>query len=80
MAKLGQLNFKIDQFHIKHLERVKSVKDAKEANMSSKHVNNLRLSWDEESQLQENVKHFNLISNIFKNCVWKDMQVSVSQN
>jgi Leucine-rich repeat (LRR) protein len=58
LAELGQLNFKVDRFHIKHLERVKSVDDAKEANMLSKHVNNLRLSWErtEESQLQENVE------------------------
>ncbi|RHN55079.1 putative P-loop containing nucleoside triphosphate hydrolase, leucine-rich repeat domain, L [Medicago truncatula] len=56
LAELGQLNFKVNEFHIKHLERVKNVEDAKEANMLSKHVNNLRLSWDEESQLQENVK------------------------
>jgi len=56
LAELGQLNFKVNEFHIKHLERVKNVEDAKEANMLSKHVNNLRLSWDEESQLQENVE------------------------
>jgi Leucine-rich repeat (LRR) protein len=56
LAELGQLNFKVDRFHIKHLERVKSVEDAKEANMLNKHLNNLRLSWDEESVLQENVK------------------------
>jgi hypothetical protein len=47
---------KIDQLHIKNLERVKSVEDAKEANMLSKHVTNLRLSWYEVSQLQENVE------------------------
>jgi len=56
LAELGQLNFKVDRFHIKHLERVKSVEDAKEANMLNKHLNNLRLSWDEESVLQENVE------------------------
>ena len=56
LTELGQLNFKIDWFHIKHLERVKSVEDAKEANMLSKHVNHLCLTWDEESQLQENVE------------------------
>jgi hypothetical protein len=58
LAELGQLNFKVDKFHIKHLERVKNVEGAKEANMLSKHVNNLRLSWErtEESQLQENVE------------------------
>ena len=44
--------------YIKHLERVKSVINATEANMSSKCVDNLKLSWDrnEESQLQENVE------------------------
>jgi len=56
LAELGQLNFKIDRFHIKHLERVKSVEDAKEANMLSKKVNSLQLSWDEESPPQENVE------------------------
>ncbi|RHN55116.1 putative leucine-rich repeat domain, L domain-containing protein [Medicago truncatula] len=44
--------------HIKHLERVKSVMNAKEANMSSKCVDKLQLRWEvnEESQLQENVE------------------------
>ncbi|KAJ1397017.1 Virus X resistance protein-like, coiled-coil domain [Sesbania bispinosa] len=57
LAELGQLNLK-GELHIKHLERVKSVMDAKEANISSKHLNKLRLSWgrNEESQLQENVE------------------------
>jgi len=56
LAELGQLNFKVDQLHIMRLERVKSVEDAKEANMLSKHVNNLWLAWNEVSQLQENVE------------------------
>ncbi|WJX62500.1 hypothetical protein P8452_47488 [Trifolium repens] len=57
LEELGQLNLK-GELHIKHLERVKSVTDAKEANMFSKHLNLLWLSWEriEESQLQENVK------------------------
>ncbi|MCI34287.1 disease resistance protein, partial [Trifolium medium] len=51
------MNLKGD-LYIKHLERVKSVMSAKEANMSSKHINNLQLSWEgnEESQLQKNVE------------------------
>jgi len=56
LEELGQLNFEVDRFHIKHLERVKSVEDAKEANMLSKHVNSFWLSWDKESELQENVE------------------------
>ncbi|XP_057447694.1 putative disease resistance protein RGA3 [Lotus japonicus] len=58
LAELGQLNLK-GELHIKHLERVKSVMDAKEANMSRKHLNHLQLSWgkDQESQSQENVEH-----------------------
>ncbi|RHN55124.1 putative leucine-rich repeat domain, L domain-containing protein [Medicago truncatula] len=55
LAELGQLNLK-GELYIKHLERVKSVEEAKEANMLSKHVNNLWLEWYEESQLQENVE------------------------
>ncbi|RHN55389.1 putative P-loop containing nucleoside triphosphate hydrolase, leucine-rich repeat domain, L [Medicago truncatula] len=57
LEELGQLNLK-GELHIKHLERVKSVTHAKEANMSSKHLNQLRLSWgrNEESQLQGNVE------------------------
>ncbi|KAL2662131.1 hypothetical protein AAZX31_02G024500 [Glycine max] len=44
--------------HIKHMGKVKSVLDAKEANMSSKQLNRLSLSWDrnEESELQENME------------------------
>ncbi|RHN55112.1 putative leucine-rich repeat domain, L domain-containing protein [Medicago truncatula] len=57
LAELGQLNLK-GELHIKHLERVKSVTDAKEANMFSKHLSLLWLSWERtaESQLQENVE------------------------
>ncbi|XP_045813820.1 disease resistance protein RGA2-like isoform X3 [Trifolium pratense] len=55
--ELAQLNLK-GELHLKHLERVKNVTDSKEANMSRKYVNHLRLSWDrnEESELQENVE------------------------
>ncbi|KAK2442032.1 putative disease resistance protein RGA3 [Trifolium repens] len=57
LEELGQLNLKGD-IYIRHLERVKSVMNAKEANMSSKNFKQLRLSWerDEESNLQENVE------------------------
>ena len=56
LAELGHLNLKVDFLHIKHLERVQSVEDAKEANTLDKHVKALLLSWDEESELQENVE------------------------
>lgn len=57
LAELAQLNLK-GELHLKHLERVKSVFDSKEANMSGKNINHLRLSWgrNEESELQENVE------------------------
>ncbi|GAU47642.1 hypothetical protein TSUD_238610 [Trifolium subterraneum] len=57
LAELQQLNLKGD-LYIKHLERVKSVMDAKEANMSSKHLNKLLFSWErnEESLSQENTE------------------------
>ncbi|KAG4403245.1 hypothetical protein GLYMA_01G065800v4 [Glycine max] len=57
LEELGPLKLKGD-LHIKHLERVKSVSDAKEANMSSKKLNELWLSWDrnEVCELQENVE------------------------
>ncbi|KAJ1375286.1 Virus X resistance protein-like, coiled-coil domain [Sesbania bispinosa] len=57
LAELGGLNLK-GELLIEHLERVKSVMDAKEANMSSKHLNHLELLWEsyEESQSQENVE------------------------
>ncbi|QCE15059.1 disease resistance protein RPM1 [Vigna unguiculata] len=44
LAELGPLKLKGDLF-IKHMSKVKSVKDAEEANMSSKQLNTLRLSW-----------------------------------
>ncbi|KAK7307199.1 hypothetical protein VNO77_40035 [Canavalia gladiata] len=57
LAELGQLNLKGD-LHIKNLEKLKSLEDAKEANMWSKNLNKLLLSWDknEECQVQENVE------------------------
>ncbi|KAJ1391667.1 Virus X resistance protein-like, coiled-coil domain [Sesbania bispinosa] len=57
LAELGQLNLK-GELHIKHLERVKSVTDVKEANIASKQLNQLYLSWErnQESQIQENVE------------------------
>ncbi|KAK7367928.1 hypothetical protein VNO80_09948 [Phaseolus coccineus] len=44
IAELGPLKLKRD-LEIKHLERVKSINDAKEANMSSKQLNRLTLRW-----------------------------------
>ncbi|QCE15056.1 disease resistance protein RPM1 [Vigna unguiculata] len=58
LAELGPLKLKGDLL-IKHMGKVKSVKDAKEANMFGKKLNKLRLSWDrydEELELQENVE------------------------
>ncbi|KAK2427406.1 putative disease resistance protein RGA3 [Trifolium repens] len=57
LAELAQLNLK-GKLHLKQLERVKNVTDAKEANMSRKYVNHLQLSWgtNEESEFQENVE------------------------
>ncbi|KAL2662204.1 hypothetical protein AAZX31_02G028900 [Glycine max] len=58
LAELGALKLKGD-LEIKHLGKVKSVKDVKEANMSIKPLNKLKLSWDkydEEWEIQENVK------------------------
>ncbi|CAJ2647643.1 unnamed protein product [Trifolium pratense] len=57
LAELGQLNLK-GELHIKNLERVKCVEDAKEANMLSKHLDILKLSWGGTKmyQLQENVE------------------------
>ncbi|XP_027361339.1 putative disease resistance protein RGA4 [Abrus precatorius] len=54
LTELGRLNLK-GELLIKHLERVKRVGDAQEANMSTKHLNSLLLSWNinEESELQE---------------------------
>jgi len=44
LEELGPLKLKRD-VEIKYLERVKSVNDAKEANMSSKQLNKLTLTW-----------------------------------
>eukprot|EP00256_Glycine_max_P045444 XP_006597652.2 LOW QUALITY PROTEIN: disease resistance protein RGA2 [Glycine max] len=57
LEELGPLKLKGD-LDIKHLGNVKSVRDSKEANMPSKQLNKLRLSWDknEDSELQENVE------------------------
>ncbi|KAK7258762.1 hypothetical protein RIF29_24347 [Crotalaria pallida] len=54
LEELGKLNLK-GELHIKHLERVKSVMDAKDANMKSKHLTEFALSWQKrkESQVQE---------------------------
>jgi len=56
LSELGKLNFKVDKLDITNLERVQSVKDAKEANMLSKHVNCLRLRWGITILVQENVE------------------------
>jgi len=57
LQELGPLKLKGD-LDIEHLGKVKSVMDAKEANMSIKQLNTLWLSWDrnEESELHENVE------------------------
>ncbi|QCE15060.1 adenylate cyclase [Vigna unguiculata] len=44
LAELGPLKLKGD-LEIKYMGKVKSVRDAEEANMSSKQLNTLRLSW-----------------------------------
>lgn len=56
LEELGPLKLK-KGIHIKHMEKVKSVMDAKHANMSRKQLNSLSFSWDrnEEFELQENV-------------------------
>jgi len=55
LAELGSLKLK-RELHIEHLERVKSVNDAKEANLSSKQLNKLTLSWKRrgEGELEGN--------------------------
>ncbi|QCD90571.1 disease resistance protein RPM1 [Vigna unguiculata] len=55
LAELGALKLKGD-FKIKHLEKVKSVNDAKGSNMSSKQLNKLFLEWREfrEGELEGN--------------------------
>jgi len=57
MTELGPLKLK-RELHIKHLERVKSVNDAKEANMSSKQLNKLTLTWGRfrEGKLEGNAE------------------------
>jgi len=57
LAELGSLKLK-GYLQIEHLEKVKSVTDAKEANLSNKQLNKLYLSWDEneEPELQQNVE------------------------
>lgn len=57
MAEIGPLKLK-GNLHIKHLGKVKSVQDARDANMSRKNLNQLWLSWDgdEDSELQENIE------------------------
>ncbi|BAT99584.1 hypothetical protein VIGAN_10104000 [Vigna angularis var. angularis] len=54
LAELGGMRLRED-LEMKNLGRVKSVKDAMEANMSSKRLKELRLSWDrnEETKLGE---------------------------
>ncbi|RDX99553.1 putative disease resistance protein RGA4, partial [Mucuna pruriens] len=56
LEELGSLKLK-ESHHITRLERVKSVMDAREANMLSKQLNQLWLSWNinEESELQEEI-------------------------
>ncbi|KAG5005794.1 hypothetical protein JHK82_023775 [Glycine max] len=57
LEELGPLKLKGD-LDIKHLENVKSVMDVKEANMSSKQLNKLFLSWEknENCELEDNVE------------------------
>jgi len=57
LAELGGMKLKED-LDMKHLGRVQSVEDAMEANMSSKRLKELRLSWDrnDETQIGENIE------------------------
>ncbi|KAF7809252.1 putative disease resistance protein RGA3 [Senna tora] len=57
LAELKHLNLK-GKLHVKNLERVSSVMDAKEANLGGKDLKHLQLSWEknEESQKQKNVE------------------------
>ncbi|KAK7367915.1 hypothetical protein VNO80_09935 [Phaseolus coccineus] len=57
LIELKGLKLKED-LEMKHLGRVKSVDDAMEANMSSKRLNELRLSWDknEKTKLEDNAE------------------------
>ncbi|KAK7367917.1 hypothetical protein VNO80_09937 [Phaseolus coccineus] len=57
LAELGGMNLEGD-LDMNHLEKVENVDDVVEANMSSKRLNELRLSWDknEETKLGNNVE------------------------
>lgn len=57
LVELGQLKLE-GYLYIKHLVKVKSIVDCKEANMQSKQLKRLELSWDrnEELELQEHVE------------------------
>ncbi|XP_054810504.1 putative disease resistance protein RGA4 isoform X1 [Prosopis cineraria] len=57
LEELGSLNLK-GELYIKHLERVTSVMDAKEANLAAKNLNDFGLSWErnEGSRSQKNVE------------------------
>ncbi|KAI4313473.1 hypothetical protein L6164_026452 [Bauhinia variegata] len=58
LDELKQLNLK-GELHIKHLERIRSVMDAEEANLADKDLHELLLSWgrNDESELEQNVEH-----------------------
>ncbi|KAI9073423.1 hypothetical protein K1719_044608 [Acacia pycnantha] len=58
LAELRNLKLK-GVLHIRHLERLRSVMDAKEANLADKNLIDLVLSWErnEGSQLEENDEH-----------------------
>ncbi|KAI4313510.1 hypothetical protein L6164_026485 [Bauhinia variegata] len=58
LDELKHLNLK-GELHIKHLERIRSVMDAKEVNLADKDLHELLLSWgrNDESELQQNVEH-----------------------
>jgi len=49
LAELGPLKLKTD-LEIKHVERVKSVNDAKDASTSSKQLNKLTLTWERSGE------------------------------
>ncbi|KAI4353297.1 hypothetical protein L6164_002256 [Bauhinia variegata] len=57
LAELKHLKLK-GEIHIKHLERVTCVMDAKEANLAAKQLDGMLVSWDRDgaSELQENVE------------------------
>ncbi|KAI4313471.1 hypothetical protein L6164_026450 [Bauhinia variegata] len=58
LDELKHLNLK-GELHIKHLERIRSVMDAKQVNLADKDLHELLLSWgrNDESELQQNVEH-----------------------